>query len=278
MSTNTAKVVSIMPESGLERIGVEKAKLYLEKNKHNRPINEVNLQDITHKMNSGIWTNTGETIKFDINGELIDGQHRLLGIVRSGKSQEIFVIRHLPPDAFRHIDTGRMRTAGDVLGIEGVSNPQKIASLAKFVMLFQRGKYGMMQSNNKIARLSNDDIANFVLSNKVELAESFKVGYHKSNKILSGTYMAAFHYIFNTISPEAAEDFCYKLSTGLDLKEKHPIYVLRFHFHNDIRSKRKMPFLQKIAFICKTWNLYRQGKTITQLRWEATSDPFPKPI
>ncbi len=253
----------IMPESAYETIGVEKARLFLEKNRHNRPFNELNCRFFINQMNNNEFTDTGESIKFDVNGDLIDGQHRLTAIMRTGKPQMMLVVRNLSVNAFRHIDTGRKRVASDVLGIEGIVNPTKIATMAKFIIIFQRGKY---------------DIAEFTLSNKLSLYDSYKAGCNKHNKLLPTTLLGSFHYIFKQIDEPMAEDWVHKMSTGDDCPVGHPVRTLRDHLIYDLRSRRKMPPLQKNAFICKSWNLYRTKKTCKKYDWNSTNDPFPKPI
>lgn len=268
-----------MPRSNFEIVTPEKAKEYLAMMGHNRPLIEDNLRAQVNLIESGQFMNTGESIKFDWDGKLIDGQHRLWAIIKTGKKQELLIVRDLDPAAFAHIDTGRVRKASDILGIEGITNPARIAAMAKFIMAFQRGQY-VNAANHGMGRakkLSNQDVLEFTLQNRDSLYESYPYGYNKNNKVVSGNLLSSFHYIFKDINEIAADDFCHKVSHGLDITDKSPIFILRQCFQSDMRAKRKMPPLQKMVFIIKAWNLYRSNKTVVSLRWDSATDPFPKP-
>lgn len=61
----------------------------------------------------------GETIKFDTTGSLVDGQHRLAAIVKSGVTLTLSVIRNLSPEAKFTMDSGKGRTKKDILKYSG---------------------------------------------------------------------------------------------------------------------------------------------------------------
>lgn len=74
-------------------------------NDKNRPINGDNVDRLAKDMESGDWDNdTGDPIQFDSNGKLLNGQHRLMGCVKSGKSISVAVIWGLPPHTMKYVD------------------------------------------------------------------------------------------------------------------------------------------------------------------------------
>jgi len=95
----------------------EQAKKWLEKNsgggKGNRKISQRQLNFLTESILRGQWVLNGETIKIGKDGSIIDGQHRLMAIVRSGMSIESLVVFDCDPEAYNTIDKGRARTAGE---------------------------------------------------------------------------------------------------------------------------------------------------------------------
>lgn len=66
-------------------------------------------------MENGNWVFCGDSIRFDVDGLCIDGQQRLNAIVESGKAQEFIVVRDLPTDCKRVIDSGYKKTIEDYL-------------------------------------------------------------------------------------------------------------------------------------------------------------------
>lgn len=251
----------------------------------NRNLNEHNFHGIRSDMTKGNFKQTGDTIKFDWFDCLQDGQHRLQGIVASGQTHKLLVVRGLDPEAFPYMDIGRNRNAADVLSIEGIESASKIAAMAKFLIHYRRGKLITMAQGgqkDKKYRLTNSDVLDFVQENLESLKESYPYGYGANNrdKVLSGSHMAALHYIFKTIKPDCdvlADDFFHKLGIGADLAKDSPIYLLRTRLIQDLRSKRKMPPLEKIALVIKAWNAYREEKKPKVITWSNVQEPFPKP-
>jgi len=264
-----------------EVITVDKAKRYLANNKRNRPMNKVNLAFLESEMKRDRFHLTGESIKIAEDGTLLDGQHRLLAIVNSGKPQKMLVVSGLDNDAFKFIDTGRKRTASDVLGIQGIKQNNAFAAMAKFIINFKKGKYASVahgKTNEVRNLLTNADVSAFVEKHAKEMAESYTFGYVKENKLMSKSLLSSFHFIFKDISSVEADDFCWKLASGESLTKDSPVYLLRQKLTNDIRATRKMSRVEKLALICKTWNLYRKKTKVTMLKWDSLREPFPKPM
>lgn len=70
-------------------------------------------------MINGKWTLTHQGIAFDCKGRLIDGQHRLLAVVKADTAVKMVVVRDAPATAFDHVDLGYGRTTSDVLKAQG---------------------------------------------------------------------------------------------------------------------------------------------------------------
>lgn len=272
------KLMSIT--TNLETITPERAQNWLdEHNVKNRPINETNLQALLHDMKTDNFHLTGETIKFASNGDLLDGQHRLMAIAKSKKPCKMMVMRGLSSDAFKYIDTGRTRKASDVLGIEGIKNPSKIAAMVKFIITFKAGKYTAMKSGNKQLFIRNADVSEFVEKNRDSLFQSYPYGFNKYNKVVSSIHLASLHYIFKSLSPADADEFCDRVADGENLSKTNVIYLLRQKLTNDMRSTRKMPPIERMALICKAWNIFRgKSRAVTILKWDSIKEPFPKPM
>jgi hypothetical protein len=173
-----------------------------------------------------------------------------------------------------------MRSAGDVLSIQNVVNPASFASIARFIISFQRGGYDKAagQMSNKRLKISNLDISDFVIKRLPQLTKSREYGFAKENVLISGNLLSALHYIFNTIDVNDAADFCNKVSDGKEIEKGDSIFLLRHELLLNIRSQRKMDRYEEIALICKAWNFYRKGRKIDTLKFDVVRDEFPKPI
>lgn len=70
---------------------------------------------------NGNWKLTHQAIAIDWNGNVIDGQHRLAAIIKSGMSVVMLVAFDSDPETFDILDTGVSRNASDALFINGMA-------------------------------------------------------------------------------------------------------------------------------------------------------------
>ena len=109
----------------------EIAKHYLSYNTQNRKESGSSINFLTQQMNKGLFIENGESIVFDKNMKLTDGQHRLMAIIKSGKSYHIPVVKGVNIKSMATYDTGKNRSASDVLSINGFKNAKFIIFLYK---------------------------------------------------------------------------------------------------------------------------------------------------
>lgn len=104
----------------VEEIGPDEARRYLTRNAGcQRKVSRPRVERYARDMAAGRWALNGETIAFDSEGRLVDGQHRLHAVARSGATVPMLAVRGVEPGAFPTIDQGFSRTASAVLGTNG---------------------------------------------------------------------------------------------------------------------------------------------------------------
>lgn len=96
------------------------AKQFLRSNENNRSIRPTAVNQYSEKMLQGSWRMSTDAIGFDENGVLINGQHRLHAVVKSGVANYFAVMRNMPPETKDALDTGRKRQLHEILKIAGV--------------------------------------------------------------------------------------------------------------------------------------------------------------
>lgn len=84
-------------EITVEVISPKEAQAYLDNNAKHRPIKEKKVAEYMAEMRDGHWKLNGKTICFDKTGRLLNGQHRLSAVARSGVSLTTVVVRGLDP-------------------------------------------------------------------------------------------------------------------------------------------------------------------------------------
>ena len=117
----------------LETVTPEVAMQLLGKNTHNRPLKRTTVEQYARAMEAGQWGLSPQPIAVN-NGLLIDGQHRLSAVVKSGCAVPMMVAYDVPLDAVRYVDTGAPRTVGDIMKL--TSGETKGAKLKAMVNIW----------------------------------------------------------------------------------------------------------------------------------------------
>ncbi|MEO1036983.1 MAG: ParB N-terminal domain-containing protein [Pseudomonadota bacterium] len=126
-----ARIIEITPKMAMR---------YLETNNHNRRLSEQSVRELTAAIKNDEWQLNGEAIKIDGEGNLLDGQHRLHAIAKSGRSVKTYVISNLDSESFKTIDTGKRRNNADALSLLGYRDPTMLAAAARLVVNVERNQ------------------------------------------------------------------------------------------------------------------------------------------
>lgn len=136
----------VAPVATWETITPDRANELLATNTANRSLRLDAVRSYSRDITEGRWMLTGEAIKIDWTGRLIDGQHRLAAVVDANRAIEMLMVTGLDPVVQRVIDVNIRRTAGDALRMLGVErNIYEVASAARLALIFDRGavrRYG----------------------------------------------------------------------------------------------------------------------------------------
>lgn len=135
------------------------AREWLDKhNTNNRPLQKGHVGFLANQMKAGKWMETGDSIKFGKNRELIDGQHRLMAIIRTGIPIPFLVVREVDDEAFEVIDTGRKRSAADVLMVASIfeGGPERMKFLSGAIRAIL-GRGHLTGYNSEILQFARDN-------------------------------------------------------------------------------------------------------------------------
>jgi len=126
--------------SQVELINPAKAEELLKQNTSNRRLNDAVVAHYANQMSNGTWPFTGHPIVIGISGRLLDGQHRLKAIIKANVSMPMLVVRGIEneADAFDAIDTGKLRSSGDVLSAKGYKQSHALAAIARVIIRYER--------------------------------------------------------------------------------------------------------------------------------------------
>ena len=264
----------------IELVSPHLAERWLLTNLHNRTMKDAAVRRYAADMLAGTWDENGESIKFDSDGHLVDGQNRLRAITLSGVSVRMVIVRGLRPEAQQTIDVGPRRTLADMLKLRGeVSTIDLAAGITRF--------WGYQQDpgSSHFGEGPSIHAALDVLRDHPGLRESVRAAEIPRKAVgLRGSVGIALHYITSTIDAGDAEAFWEKLVSGVDLGPSDPIYRLRELLIEDrLGSQRtaRMSGPRTWALCVKAWNAYREGREVRLLVWRpggAHPETFPIPV
>lgn len=174
---------------------------YLEANSHNRPLRQATVRNYVDEILLGQWLFNGETIKFDWNGVLCDGQHRLAAVVQAKRAIDTYVVRGLDPEAFKTIDTGKARSSGELLAMRGIRSPIAVATA-------YRALYRYLGRGRNKARISNTQLLEIVddFPDLVDRAYECMVK-PLDAKLYALSTRIFFYYVASSIDAELAVEF-----------------------------------------------------------------------
>ena len=246
----TAKLMTITPAIA--------AKL-LENNPKNRQLNTVHVARLAKEIKEGRWKVNGDMIRltgFNGKGSIIDGQHRLSAVIKSGISIQSWVMGGLPEDVFNTIDSGRLRSKGDTLFCDGEKSAKKIAAALVIIDQYKNKRFGFGQqySNTQVQELLR-------LYPEVRYCLTTQ-----RTAVLPPSIFHACIYLFSMKDQELAQNFSTAIVTGIGLKSKDPFYVLRELLLKNRVGAGRFTKSNILALCILAWNFARENKKISVLR------------
>jgi hypothetical protein len=253
------------------------AKEFLKSNSNNRPLKEKRISKYAKDMLEGKWIcETGETIKFLLNGLLADGQNRLHAIIKANIPVKMQVAFDLEDDVFKVIDTGCSRNASDIFKFDKI----KYYAIAPTIISTHNNLLNGGIGANTVHNNSNQNILDLYYERKDFYNCVFRKvdrWYLSFNKVLTPSTIGGFYAFFFDINPIDANEFFEQLSSGNDIKH-NAIKLLRNKLFENKLNSTKFSASHRNCLIIKTWNYYRKNHQIKFLRYDSNVEEIPKAI
>ncbi len=257
-----AEIVTITPET---------AEIWLGSNHGNRKVRPAGVESYKRDMDTTDWKVNGDTIKFDLYGDLLDGQHRLYACILSGKSFESLVVWGLEPDSRDTMDSGLTRNLRDQLKLSPIAVYSKYASTTSALV---RRIHLFTEKNEQIAfargdyRLTTTELSR-TLDAHPEIAECVLFTEQLNPKFGVKSTMSFVYWLLREANPELAVEFMRLVSSGAGLHERHPILTLRRRItrETNTRSHRNIhvePLTIWLSVVA--WNLWMAGDSASKIQ------------
>lgn len=228
-----------------------------------RSVDKRRVERYANDIRSGLWELTGDTIK--INGNtLIDGQHRLMAVVASGRTIRTAIAWNVAESAI-HIDRGKPRTIAQWLKHLGMKDANNIAATALLALQHERGKWGRVRL--QVEEYQDTDIINYARDHYESLRASVNMAARSKGLLYRSIAGAIIHIGCNRKIPDEDELvvwFWDGVANGNGLEENDPPLALRNRLVASKLSKNAQistHYMRWIATIA--WNKAATGNEAT---------------
>lgn len=191
-----------------------------------------------------------ETIKISTKGKLLDGQHRLGGIVEAGQGVILLVARGIREEVVPTIDVGVKKTVSDIFQMDGEVHTKHLAAAICRLHAIRNG-ITLVGSQHLLPAYQCKEI----LAAEPEFRNSV-VQMQEVRRVCAVPLAAALHYIFSVDKgqKERADQFFSDLASGENLPSDDAVYVLRERLIRARHSKGRLSLDELATFIINAWN------------------------
>jgi len=275
--------------SRVETITPAKAKTWLaEHNAENRNLRKAWVSKLAEAMRRGEWQVTHQGIAFDDDGVLLDGQHRLAAVTEAGKSVQMLVSRGVPAEAYDTLDTGRARTAGDVLKAHGYTDTNIVAAATRcFIAYHEAPPRQNWGTRNAYGQVTTPQTLT-VLADTPELLEAGPAASRVSAEVGRYGLRSGLCTVFVIIAKHAPQtweklgsDFVEALATGMNLGPGSPILAWRrtminYSSPSSTSRRRSVPAQLTVALTLQAWNAWVTGAPRQRAHFRLGMEPMPR--
>lgn len=252
----------------------ELAAALLKRNTRNRKLRERAVGDYARDIAAGHWSLNGEALKVAVNGDVLDGQHRLHAVIQAGVSVDMFIVVDLDEAAQETMDSGRKRTTADVLSLRAEENSTTLAAVLRRVWAWKQGdhrfKGRQAPTTAECAQLLGEHPE---IRRSAEIAARTRKAFPHVPQSVLGTC----HFLFNAIDADETAWFFQRIGDGAELPLGHPVLALRNRLTSERLDGLRMSEDRHMAYLIRTWNALRDGRELGRLQHTPGSKiPTPK--
>lgn len=199
----------------------------LKQNLHNRKLKETTIEAYAMDMRNDAWMTTHQGVAFDGAGNLIDGQHRLHGIVRAKKPVLLLITTGWPVAGGKRktmdaVDRGTNRSLSDQLHLQHGIDPKH----AKMIVVLCNNIAAACWGNARTRKATTDTILAVFELYKAEIKWFLEQDMLKKHGIKQAS-VAASLIMARAVWADKTQDALQRLQTGENLTRENPLLPLR---------------------------------------------------
>lgn len=270
-------------QTDMVTVSVATARKWLTTQVRNRQVQVHSMLSYREDMKAGRWTFDAMPIRFDRDGQLIDGQNRLTAL--SGLEPEDFalvfmVVRGLDADTQLVMDQGARRTAGQQLGLTGQANGNVVAAGTRMYLNWTRGNL-FSPRWGAAPMVTNAEIISWVKNNPI-LSELASSHVHRVRQIgMRPSVGLGFAIRMGSGLKDEVTEFYREMDDMSNLPSDSPTLTFSKRL-NRVRTDAglKLSDIDQLGFLVRTWNNWVNGRPASRLQrptggWNEENFPHP---
>ena len=218
------------PTCIIGKLTPDAAKFLLETDpKHQRRIRDSWVSELESEVKNGRWGFNGEAIKITSKGEMADGQHRCLCVLRTNTDLPTVLVFGVDVDAINTIDRGIVRTLADNYQVKYGRDSKyamEISTAIRNIILVKDGTHASHR-----LKVKPYHIEEFIEDNPTfpEFVEKEMRAFQRSDMIINKTPYLASKWIIleNEPNVDLVDEFFEQLLTGQRIERGMVTYALR---------------------------------------------------
>ena len=252
----------------------------------NRNIKKSRINGYVRDIRAGNWVLTGEAIKFDTSGNMIDGQNRCTAIVAARQNVWALVVTGVKDDALLNLDSGSTRTGADMLTISGIAkkaDAKDIAAIARLHTAWHQGDVSNAASTvgGSAASMTRTELAEAVISiPNIEHAARMARSTYWHLRLPVGA-MGVAYLEFLEIDVSATNEFFGRIRDGVQTGPGDPFLALSRRAAADTAGvSRAIAPGTALFYLFRTWNAFRSGEPLHRFQIGSPQSgwtPIPEP-
>lgn len=229
-------------------------------------------------MKSDNWdSDTGETLKFDVNGNMIDGANRMRAVVLADVPVRFDISRGHPTSAMRVMDTGAPRSSSDTLKMVGATGRGRNAAIVRWTILWDAGYFA--GTGGSLHPTHSEIVTRYLSEQGAYDSATTRATDCQNRGLGTGAAVGVAHYLFYRINKEETHQFFDQYVSGANLPDLSPILALR---NKMLRLKvDRISRPEQLGYIVRAWNGWRKSEPMARLVLTSsgplTNENFPKP-
>ena len=254
------------------------AEEFLTNNEGNRSVRKNKVTKYAYQMANNQWIPNGDPIRFDVENNLIDGQHRLKAAIMSETTLvDTIVVSGLSRQAYTTIDDGIVRKVGDILARENIPNANEVGSLARWMIVIERGSDP--RTTHQHGQVTKTDILNWVLKNNDQAQVTVKLAKRatKGCPIGKSPWSVFLYQVITQKGIDTAEEFVHGCVNG-DSNAQDPRntirkWIVRLKSHGG--QQKTISTVAQLSALITAYNYWVSGFALTKITILNKKSDFP---